>query len=188
LHANMKSVSASPETETFVVDRWVAVAGPDYVGEELFMRFDRDPLSNSKVDKGNVVTVAPRGLGETTARWARRRRTEKAPMIVREWFMVAWARGSGNAAPPLRVGRLGRSSAPAPSREDSMFRTIFAVAISGLVLAAISGASQATPIAPLPAGVVSDAADANVTQVHWCGWRCRQLHRSHRWYYLHHPH
>jgi hypothetical protein len=59
-----------------------------------------------------------------------------------------------------------------------MLRTIFAVAISGLVLAAISGASQATPIAPLPAGVVSDVAAGNVTQVHACGWRCRQLHRS----------
>jgi len=88
----------------------------------------------------------------------------------------------------LRVGRLGQSSAPAPSREDRMLRTIFAVAISGLVLAAISGASQATPIAPLPAGVVSDVAAGNVTKVHACGWRCRQLHRSHRWYYQHHPH
>ena len=28
----------------------------------------------------------------------------------------------------------------------------------------------------------------HVTQVHACGWRCRQLHRSHRWYYQHHPH
>jgi hypothetical protein len=69
-----------------------------------------------------------------------------------------------------------------------MLRTIFAVAISGLVLAAISGTSQATPIAPLPAGVVSDVAVGNVTQVHACGWRCRQLHRSNRWYYQHHPH
>ena len=69
-----------------------------------------------------------------------------------------------------------------------MLRTIFGVAISGLVLAAISGASQATPIAPLRAGVVSDVAAGNVTQVHACGWRCRQLHRSHRWYYQHHPH
>jgi hypothetical protein len=56
-----------------------------------------------------------------------------------------------------------------------MLRTIFAVAISGLVLAAISGASQATPITPLSAGVVSDVAAGNVTQVHACGWRCRQL-------------
>jgi kynureninase len=35
---------------------------------------------------------------------------------------------------------------------------------------------------------VSDVAAGNVTQVHACGWRCRQLHRSHRWYYQHHPH
>ena len=47
-----------------------------------------------------------------------------------------------------------------------MLRTIFAAAISGLVLAAIPGASQATPIAPLPAGDVSDVAAGNVTQVH----------------------
>jgi hypothetical protein len=58
--ANMKRVSADQETETFVVDRWVAVAGPDYVGEQLFMRFDRDRLANWKVDKGNVITVTPR--------------------------------------------------------------------------------------------------------------------------------
>lgn len=57
---NMKSVSAGPETESFVVDRWVAVAGPDYVGEQLSMRFDRDRLANWKVDKGNVLTVVPR--------------------------------------------------------------------------------------------------------------------------------
>jgi hypothetical protein len=43
------------------VDRWVAVAGPDYVGEQLFIRFDRDRLANWKVDKGNVVSVVPRG-------------------------------------------------------------------------------------------------------------------------------
>jgi hypothetical protein len=69
-----------------------------------------------------------------------------------------------------------------------MLRMKFAVAISGLVLAAISGASQATSIAPLPAGVVRDVAAGNVTQVHACGWRWRQLHRSNRWYYQHHPH
>jgi hypothetical protein len=57
---NMKRVSADPVAETFVVERWVAVAGPDYVGERLFMRFDRDRLANWKVDNGNVVTVAPR--------------------------------------------------------------------------------------------------------------------------------
>ncbi|SRR6266478_8005870 len=58
--ANMKRVSAESAAETYVVERWVAVAGPDYVGEQFFMRFDRDRLANWKVDKGNVVTVAPR--------------------------------------------------------------------------------------------------------------------------------
>ena len=58
--ANMKPVSAEPTAATFVVERWVAVTGPDYVGERLFMRFDRDRLANWKVDNANVVTVAPR--------------------------------------------------------------------------------------------------------------------------------
>jgi hypothetical protein len=57
---NMKSVSAGPETETFVVDRWVAVAGSDYVGEQLSMRFEHDRLANWKADKSNVLTVVPR--------------------------------------------------------------------------------------------------------------------------------
>jgi len=58
--ANAKSVSAEANGETYVVDKWLAVAGPDYVEERLFMRFERDKLANWKVDKGNVVTVAPR--------------------------------------------------------------------------------------------------------------------------------
>jgi hypothetical protein len=58
--ANMKPVSAEPTAETFVVERWIAVAGPDYVGERLFMRFDRDRLANWKVENANVVTVVPR--------------------------------------------------------------------------------------------------------------------------------
>jgi hypothetical protein len=102
--------------------------------------------------------------------------------------MVARARGSGNAEPCCALAASDGHRPRPLSREDRMLRTIFAVAISGLMLAGISGASQATPIAPLPAGVVSDVAAGNVTQVHACGWRCRQLHRSHRWYYQHHPH
>ena len=58
--ANMKRVSEEPTAETFVVERWVAVAGPDYVGERLFMRFDRDQLANWKIDNANVTTVVPR--------------------------------------------------------------------------------------------------------------------------------
>jgi hypothetical protein len=43
---NMRRVSAEPSAETYVVDKWVSVAGPDYVGEQLIMRFDRDRLAN----------------------------------------------------------------------------------------------------------------------------------------------
>jgi hypothetical protein len=44
-----------------------------------------------------------------------------------------------------------------------MTRTIFAMAVAGLLFAAVSGTSQAAPIAPLPAG----ATNGNVTQVFW---------------------
>ncbi len=37
-----------------------------------------------------------------------------------------------------------------------MTRTIFAMAVAGLIFAAVSGTSQAAPIAPLPAGVASE--------------------------------
>jgi hypothetical protein len=51
-----------------------------------------------------------------------------------------------------------------------MTRTIFAMAVAGLIFAAVSGTSQAAPMAPLPAGVATDH-DA-VTQVYWHGgWR-----------------
>ena len=60
-----------------------------------------------------------------------------------------------------------------------MIRLTFAAAIAALVFAALPGASQAAPIAPLPAGVASDASNGHVTQVwwhrhrHWCRWhRC----------------
>ncbi len=36
-----------------------------------------------------------------------------------------------------------------------MIRTVFAMAVAALVLAAVSGTSQAAPIAPLPAGVAA---------------------------------
>jgi hypothetical protein len=37
-----------------------------------------------------------------------------------------------------------------------MLRTILAVAVAGLILAAVSGTAQAAPVAPLPAGVMTD--------------------------------
>jgi hypothetical protein len=46
-----------------------------------------------------------------------------------------------------------------------MFRMVFAVAVAAAVFVAVSGVLQAAPIAPLPAGVLSDAAAGNVTQM-----------------------
>jgi len=53
-------------------------------------------------------------------------------------------------------------------------RTVFAMAVATLVLAAVSGTSQAAPIAPLQ-GVTSAADNGTVTQVRW--WR----HHRHCW-------
>jgi len=51
-----------------------------------------------------------------------------------------------------------------------MTRTIFAMAVAGVIFAAVSGTSQAAPIAPLPAGVANDS--SAITQVYWRGgWR-----------------
>jgi hypothetical protein len=46
-----------------------------------------------------------------------------------------------------------------------MTRTIFAMAVAGVIMAAVSGTSQAAPIAPLPAGVANDS--SGLTQVYW---------------------
>jgi hypothetical protein len=54
-----------------------------------------------------------------------------------------------------------------------MLRTIFALAVAGLVFTAVSGTSQAAPIAPLT-GVSSGG---TVTQVHWHCWIGRYGHR-----------
>ncbi len=53
-----------------------------------------------------------------------------------------------------------------------MKKTVFAIALAALACTAVSGASQAAPIAPLPAGVAADADHGNVTKA---------------WYY-HHRH
>jgi hypothetical protein len=51
-----------------------------------------------------------------------------------------------------------------------MTRTIFAMAVAGVLFAAVSGNSQAAPIAPLSAGVAND--NGAITQVYWRGgWR-----------------
>lgn len=55
-----------------------------------------------------------------------------------------------------------------------MTRTIFAMAVAGLVFAAATATSQAAPMAPLPAGVTTTD-HGTVTQVRW--W----YHRHHCW-------
>ena len=46
-----------------------------------------------------------------------------------------------------------------------MIRTVFAVGLVALVFGAVSGVSQAAPIAPLPAGVANEAASGHITPV-----------------------
>jgi len=63
------------------------------------------------------------------------------------------------------------------SKEDSMIRMVFGIAVAALLFAAGSAVSQAAPIAPLPAGIASGA--GNVTPVHWhhhCWWRHHHRH------------
>jgi hypothetical protein len=72
-----------------------------------------------------------------------------------------------------------------------MIRTVFAMAVAALLLAAVSGTSQAAPIAPLSAGAAS--AQGNLTHVYWHrgwhggwhggwhrGWRHCWWHRGYR--------
>jgi len=64
-----------------------------------------------------------------------------------------------------------------------MIRTVFAMAVAALVFAAVSGTSQATPIAPLPAGVAAGSSHGNVTQAHYYYYHRRHYyyHRRHCW-------
>ena len=64
------------------------------------------------------------------------------------------------------------------NKENEMTRTVFAVAVAGLLTTAVSGPSQAAPIAPLGAAVTAD--QSNVTPVYWYhrGW---YGHRRHCW-------
>ncbi len=71
-----------------------------------------------------------------------------------------------------------------------MTRTLFAMAVAGVIFAAVPGSSaQAAPVAPLPVGAAAD--HGPVTQVQWgprwhrhWGWRGRRCWRG-RWGRLH---
>jgi len=60
-----------------------------------------------------------------------------------------------------------------------MTRTVFATVVAATLMLAVSGASQAAPIAPLSAAVSAD--QSNVTPVYW--YHHRWYH--HRWYRYH---
>jgi hypothetical protein len=64
-----------------------------------------------------------------------------------------------------------------------MIRTVFAVAVAALAVAAVSGATQAAPIVPLPAKVTNDAAIGNVTPVYYYHRHYYHRHYYHRHYY-----
>jgi hypothetical protein len=63
-----------------------------------------------------------------------------------------------------------------------MRRSVFAMAVAASVFAAVSGISQAAPIAPLSPGVTA-ADSGQVTQVRWYGHRWRGPWRGrHCWW------
>jgi len=67
-----------------------------------------------------------------------------------------------------------------------MLRTMFAMTVAGLLFAAVSGTSQAAPIAPLPLSVTNDNdnGNGNLTQVWWHHHHCwigRWGHRHCAW-------
>jgi hypothetical protein len=51
------------------------------------------------------------------------------------------------------------------SRRREMLRTVFAMMVATLMVAAVTATSQAAPIAPLPSGVAADS--GHVTKVWW---------------------
>ena len=61
-----------------------------------------------------------------------------------------------------------------------MLRTVFAIAVAGLIFVAVSGTAQAAPVVPLPAGVTADI--SYLTDVRRC-WRDRwgRLHWRRCW-------
>jgi hypothetical protein len=68
-----------------------------------------------------------------------------------------------------------------------MIRTVFAMAVATLVVAAVSGTSQAAPIAPLSTGVV--AGTPGITPVYYHHRYYYHRHWYHRhWYHRHWRH
>jgi Spy/CpxP family protein refolding chaperone len=78
------------------------------------------------------------------------------------------------------------------SRRMKMTRIVFAMVVAAMLTLAVSGTSQAAPIAPLSSAAVAD--QSNVTPVYWHHhrWYRHPWYRHHRWYrhgwYRHHRH
>jgi hypothetical protein len=68
------------------------------------------------------------------------------------------------------------------TRRMKMTRTVFVVAVAAPLMLAVSGGSQAAPIAPLGSAVTAD--QNNVTPVYWY----HHHHRYHHRWYRHHRH
>ncbi len=62
-----------------------------------------------------------------------------------------------------------------------MIRTVFAVAVAALIVAAVSGTLQAAPIAPLPSGVAADT--GSVTPVYYYYHHYYHRHWRHCWWH-----
>lgn len=60
LYPSATRIAAGPNSETYSVDRWESVQGPDYVAERLIMRFQNGRLAEWKIDSSGTVTVVPR--------------------------------------------------------------------------------------------------------------------------------
>jgi hypothetical protein len=76
---------------------------------------------------------------------------------------------------------LAQVRAGGKTRRMKMTRTVFAMAVAATLTLAVSGASQAAPIAPLGGAVTAD--QSNVTPVYW-----HHHHWYHHHWYRHHRH
>jgi len=68
-------------------------------------------------------------------------------------------------------------------KENGMTRTVVAMAAAGLLMVAVSGTSQAVPIAP-PGGIAA-ADEGNLTPVYWHHGYWHHRHWHHRYWHRH---
>ena len=121
-------------------------------------------LSKARGDRTRFVTVA------------RQLRQDRS----RQRFGVVWSLLNRQSCqfvhfsvlePPSCSGVMCLANTIRVQGEHTMLRTMFAMTVAGLLFAAVSGTSQAAPIAPLPSGVTKDS--GGLTQVYY--------HHRHCW-------